>query len=51
MNNFLQSEKDHLKTTTRLAFERALAVTTERNKVTGKVYRALHTSVGIKSRI
>lgn len=45
-NDFLQSNLDSHKTNFRLAFESALLASTERNKVTGKVYRALHTRVG-----
>jgi hypothetical protein len=39
---------DYLKTTGRRAFERAMIATDGRsNKVTGKVFRALHTPIGV----
>lgn len=46
-----RTEQDHLKTNVRLAFERALNKTPAHNKLTGRVYRTLLSTSGIKRHI
>jgi hypothetical protein len=49
INAVLKTDRDHLKSSVRLAFERALLATKGvRTKVSGKVYRALQSNTGIR---
>jgi len=48
INAILKTDKDHLKSSIRLAFESALLATKgERTTVSGRVFRALQSNAGI----